>query len=1746
MKKLILSMLVLAMTSLAHAAIIVDFGGMTEVRPGEVVTLTIGNDELSAGGTIGLTLNVSQAQDGNAEILGSWMLPPEFAAIITDDGTGGVNFEFEDGTIGINIMGYWLQAEFTVPITAALDSTVDLTWSGIILGETPPDASLLVVPAKELTFYVDDDAPEGGDGLSWATAFKYLQDALSIAFLGDEIRVAQGIYKPDQGAGITPGNREATFQLIKSVVIKGGYAGYGEPDPNLRNINTYQSILSGDLNGDDIGVNDPCDLLNEPSRAENSYNVVSAISINVSAILDGFTITGGNANGASSPFNRGGGMYNDSNSCPNVANCTFSGNSSGFGGGMYNDSNSCPGVTSCTFSGNYASHGGGMCNINQASPTIIDSTFSGNSAADSGGGMYNYTNSSPTLSNCTFNTNSAYSGGGMCNYNYGSPVLTHCSFGGNSATYGGGAYNRYFSFPTLTNCVFSGNSADDAGGAVYIWDGCILTLNNCTLAQNSALNGTALAYDDPHGFCTPSTLQVINCIFWDGGNEIWNNDDSTIAIIYSDVQGGWEGTGNFNSDPMFVDPYNPVRDERDYHLLLNSPCINTGCCDSNDPNCDYTGQTDMDGQPRVMAGCVDIGADEFHPGIYNAELDAYYFTIQNAINEAQNGETIIVEDGTYTGEGNRDINFLGKIITLRSRNGPNNCVIDCEHLGSGFIFNYGEDANSVLEGFTIIKGLSIDSGGGILCESSSPTIGNCIIRNNSPDGIWIDDMSNPWIAGTVKIISNNLKGSGTLQIPSDATLEIHDSGISCNAAGFGTVLVPVGKELVIENDAVIVLGVDPNTDGTIQCNGMLRVKDNAQVSDTNINTVFASFEGSAVISNNIITTRAGTAYGQMAVKNSAVIVENIFNANGDRYIDVDPSAFTGVIEDNQIFVTVTEGRNNTPPGLFELRGRDMFCPEPPCPCEPNLYPLDPIPGFDVNTWTIERLELLEGAKVNLTNRFDFQPPYDSGGEYEVLYVKHLILGPNSVLNIGLNHLYYEELDGDPNTVVKDIPPMGFLLDEITVDSEEEFETYVTHNNVYEEYPMIFVERVEEPELDPNGVIRMSTQIVLDPCSPSYLDVENARAKFLLAKSSEDEILVRFKYLFETPDSNAGLDVYLSDVPDLLAHDDPNWMEHYIQIAYVPAPPPNLPGSAGSDRFGIFQMIVSPEHLNFIEGMWLELELIEPAGSQPPEAAQAGLEISNGDTAVLIDDVGVEAHCSGYCMDFNWSMTATESDFLIVIAFSGLPASLDPNATESLVCLDGFFSIDGYVDPLDIISWDWAFTSGDSFGGYCIVPLENTEEAGASAGDVVSLSSPSVSIPESLHDLLIAGKRDTSSDKLEGRLYVFDSNGACTGWSEPEYDRCNIRIVKDLEGNLYQINTNEGVLRLDETNEAIIPPGQITDFIEPRNNKAAVVYVGLQGTGENAIGRPILDAAFDTNFVYVVPVVIDPNDPNEEPYAVAAKLQLLESGNPPYQLIQIYDQIPTAGTNQYLNNLREIELDAEGNVYVVNTHRLNESDTIWKYGPDGTKLKALSLGNPTTVDYLPDPVGMYVSNTTGLVYLASGQYNPVDVTSTVIHGLSLGDLSLKRSINIDCMHNVVDITEEPATGTLWIVGFNMDSFPLPKFPKPTDPAFYSPCLASVAFDSNTAQAVSIEDPNTNDLALPLSIVWTKPVKCGGADINGDGTVTFADFAALSSAWLTEIGDTVWNPGCNISATADAFIDARDLAALIKHWLETDCF
>jgi len=275
---------------------------------------------------------------------------------------------------------------------------------------------------------VDDHGPPEGDGLTWATAYKYLQDALAAALPGDEIRVAQGTYKPDRSeAGlVAPQDREATFQLISGVALRGGYAGLTGEDPDERIIAGYVSLLSGDLVGND-----------EPGwlhRGENSHHVVFGSGADATALIDGFTIAGGNANADSGNTNRGGGCYCVSGS-PTIKHCRFVDNFALILGGALYLRSSDSLVVNCVFEDNRAEDGGGGVNTSYGAPEFVNCAFVGNYGAYEGGGIRNI-DGIVALTNCTFSGNSAFEGGGFCNYETSHGIVTNCTFAGNEAYVG--------------------------------------------------------------------------------------------------------------------------------------------------------------------------------------------------------------------------------------------------------------------------------------------------------------------------------------------------------------------------------------------------------------------------------------------------------------------------------------------------------------------------------------------------------------------------------------------------------------------------------------------------------------------------------------------------------------------------------------------------------------------------------------------------------------------------------------------------------------------------------------------------------------------------------------------------------------------------------------------------------------------------------------------------------------------------------------------------------------------------------------------------------------------------------------------------------------------------------------------------------------------------------------------------------------------------------------------------------------
>ncbi len=467
--------------------------------------------------------------------------------------------------------------------------------------------------SAQTTLYVKADATGASNGTSWVDAFTHPQVALSAAapiVSGGslvQIWVTAGTYKPTAMTP-PPGPRSVTFQLVNNVSLFGGFAGTETSLSERDLVNpANETILSGDLAGDDGP--------NFGNMGDNAYHVLIGSGTNASAVLDGFTIRGGNADGAGES-GKGGGLYNVTGS-PTVRNCAFVGNRSsagtnGGGGGMYNLASS-PMVENCRFVGNSSfgnSQGSGMLNIDGSNPTVVNRLFDRNGQ----GGQTGY-------------------GGGIACVSNSSPQVINCVFRGNTPDFGGGAYTLYSSFPTFLNCVFTGNRVTYDGGGVYAHGASRPVLINCTIAGNYArigaqipdhVRGGGIATSDGGGFELHNTILWGNRCCVPQGNDCFmdssqqaqlsNENNAPLNIEYSCIQ-NWTsgGIGNMSLDPLPVRvpdigpdgiPATNDDDFGDLHLQAGSPASDAGNnsvdTDPNTPGIEPLPTTDLEGQPRFQ------------------------------------------------------------------------------------------------------------------------------------------------------------------------------------------------------------------------------------------------------------------------------------------------------------------------------------------------------------------------------------------------------------------------------------------------------------------------------------------------------------------------------------------------------------------------------------------------------------------------------------------------------------------------------------------------------------------------------------------------------------------------------------------------------------------------------------------------------------------------------------------------------------------------------------------------------------------------------------------------------------------------------------------------------------------------------------------------------------------------------------------------------------------------------------------
>lgn len=530
------------------------------------------------------------------------------------------------------------------------DVTFNLTdidagvWDVVILWpdgtETVIENGLAVTDETNTIWYVDHENTGTEDGLSWATAFKTIQPAIDAASTagGGEVWVAEGTYSEARA------HVDGSLEMKEGVYLYGGFVGIAvsgglETDRSQRDWNTHVTTIDGSV----------------ARGGAAAYHVVVGAD---NAILDGFTVTGGNASGGDTATGRGGGLYNSAVS-PTIVNCTFENNTASHAGGGLQNAASSAVVENCIFANNTGKYGGGVEIEGGQLPTFRACLFNGNTgtqvsggmhiagtkvvltecvftsnSAPSGGGVYCYTDvgsstdeTEVALTDCTFQENTAPSGegGGLHIGNRNGSVtanLTNCVFAANSAVSGGGMYSvgattySTDTWVTLKECTFLGNTTSSGnGGAVFSHTLCQTRAENCIFANNQANgNGGGSAEDGAAGtfinctffhntatglgggiYALASPTSVTNCVLW---NDTPQEISGGATVRYSDVEFGYIGEGNLDTAPQFVNA-----NAEDFHLVDTSPCINAGINDG-------APLIDIEGNPRPVDGKTDMGANE--------------------------------------------------------------------------------------------------------------------------------------------------------------------------------------------------------------------------------------------------------------------------------------------------------------------------------------------------------------------------------------------------------------------------------------------------------------------------------------------------------------------------------------------------------------------------------------------------------------------------------------------------------------------------------------------------------------------------------------------------------------------------------------------------------------------------------------------------------------------------------------------------------------------------------------------------------------------------------------------------------------------------------------------------------------------------------------------------------------------------------------------------------------------------------
>ncbi|MFW5858044.1 MAG: choice-of-anchor Q domain-containing protein, partial [Planctomycetota bacterium] len=429
-------------------------------------------------------------------------------------------------------------------------------------------------PSVDARIYVDASAAGANDGLTWANAYTRLEAALNMAQTGTEIWVADGAYVPTDGA-----DRSLSFRIYDGVKVYGGFTG-GEATLGARgDWRDAPTILSGDLLGNDI---DPFGM-----RTDNSFHVLELYHNN--AVLDGFFITGGYADGTGD-YENGGGIRIDNASGVTLSHLTISDNyAQTIGAGLYGTTTANLLLRDVLFLDNYTDGAGGGAQLDGGSGAIVNAVFDTNTAGTYGGGL-RILNADYTVANSVFFQNDAWGEGGGAALGWSASTFVNCTFHNNTATLKGGALSAWEATPRFDNCILHGNTAAGAGTGDEIF----------------ANSGGAFAVTVTNSFVQGGVA----------GTKVSENGNATVT----------DNGGNIEGTPGFVNPFNADgADDRWWtaddglRIQQNAVTQNTGAnallpADAgdldNDADTAETLPADPLGNARVQGGLVDMGAYE--------------------------------------------------------------------------------------------------------------------------------------------------------------------------------------------------------------------------------------------------------------------------------------------------------------------------------------------------------------------------------------------------------------------------------------------------------------------------------------------------------------------------------------------------------------------------------------------------------------------------------------------------------------------------------------------------------------------------------------------------------------------------------------------------------------------------------------------------------------------------------------------------------------------------------------------------------------------------------------------------------------------------------------------------------------------------------------------------------------------------------------------------------------------------------